>query len=577
MVRAQRCGTQLTLFRGIEESIISFKKSAPLSSLLFIDIRTCLLHLFPLSTMETSIKSLFRLNVAQAPPDEPLASMISLSSDGYLEFAPNDIENPKNWPKARRWYFSTVAILLVVNATMASSAPSGASRGISAEFHISEEATNVVITMFLLGYCFGPLIFAPLSEFYGRRLVFLGTFTLFIAFNFLCAFAPNFAALLIGRLLTGSFAGASQTNAPGVLADLWEARERGNAMSLFSCMCFVGPAIGPMLAGFLQLNKNWRWSFYVVLWLGAPTWLAMLTLPETYPSVILLRKARRIRANPPDPSFALVQTREEAQGRSLKRNFAIALARPWSILFDPISFLCAIYIAVVFSLLYMLFIIYPIVFQEKRHWNSGVGQLPLIGIVVGSAIGSLICYVYSLFEKAEHSPEDRLPIAMGGGVLFTVTVFWFSWTAEYDSIHWSVPTLAGTLLSTSLSLVIIGYLNYITDTYLQYTASAMAVNTIIRSGTAAAAPLFTSQMFRALGVGAGGSVIGGVAAVLTPVPFIFYRYGRLIRSKSKFSRVSVKTEDAVEPNEPSETPRQGVTKVPQDQDEASQTSTEPKC
>lgn len=68
-----------------------------------------------------------------------------------------------------------------------------------------------------------------------------------------------------------------------------------------------------------------------------------------------------------------------------------------------------------------------------------------------------------------------------------------------------------------------------------YAASAIAANTIARSACGAAAPLFTNQMFTALGVGGGGSLIGGVAVVLTVIPFLFYKYGKQIRIKSKFA------------------------------------------
>lgn len=71
-----------------------------------------------------------------------------------------------------------------------------------------------------------------------------------------------------------------------------------------------------------------------------------------------------------------------------------------------------------------------------------------------------------------------------------------------------------------------------------YAASAIAANTIARSACGAAAPLFTSQMFAALGVGGGGSLIGGVAALLAVVPFLFYRFGKQIRTKSKFAPTS---------------------------------------
>ncbi|KAJ9614382.1 hypothetical protein H2200_002518 [Cladophialophora chaetospira] len=463
-----------------------------------------------------------------------------LNDEGYLDFAPGDIENPKEWSTKRRWYCTVVAVTLVCNATFASSTPSGCIRGISEQFHVSEVAAGLVITLFLLGYVAGPLIFAPLSEFYGRRYVFYITFTLYNAFNFLCAFAPNFGSLLVGRLLTGTFASAPLTNAPGVLSDVWGPVERGNAMAIFSMMTFCGPAIGPVISGFLELKEDWRWSFYVLLWLGGVSELLMFTIPETLPSIVLLNKARRLRATGV-PEYQNIQAPDEAAGRDLGAVFKAALLRPWRILFDPISFLVAIYLSIVYLLLYMLFTIYPIVFQEKRGWNSGVGELPLIGTVIGACIGGGIVFVNSSRERKQmeagvtRKPEDRLPLAMFAGIMFAITMFWFAWTANFNSIHWIVPTIAGTFLSTSIMLIFVSYLNYLTDTYLMYTASAMAANTICRSACGASAPLFTNQMFRALGVGGAGSLIGGVACLLAPIPFAFYKYGERIRVKSRFA------------------------------------------
>lgn len=140
---------------------------------------------------------------------------IHLNADGHLDFGPNDIENPKNWSTARRWYITIAAVTLVVSATFASSSPSGCIGSISEDLHVSMLAANLVTTLFLLGYCFGPLFWGPLSEFYGRRWIFYIAFTLYFAFNFLCAFTPNFGGLLVGRFLTGTFASACLSNAPG--------------------------------------------------------------------------------------------------------------------------------------------------------------------------------------------------------------------------------------------------------------------------------------------------------------------------------------------------------------------------
>jgi len=479
-----------------------------------------------------------------------------LNRDGLLDFAPGDIENPKNWSMTRRWYITFVSVFLVVNATFASSSPSGCLPSIAQELHVSEEAAGLVITLFLLGYCAGPLFWAPLSEFYGRRWIFYFTFVGYFAFNFLCAFAPNFGGLLVGRFLTGTFASAALSNAPGVLVDIWGPAERGNAMALFSMMTFVGPALGPVISGFLQLTEDWRWNFYVLIWLAFFTMLVMFTVPETLPSQVLLNKAKRIRrANV--SGYENIKAPVEVTDRTLVGIFKVALLRPWVILFDPISFLVAIYLSVVYMLLYMLFTIYPIVFQQHRGWNAGVGELPLIGTVIGACIGGAFVFWTTaqdkkkMIEGHERKPEDRLPVTMVGGILFPATMFWFAWSGNFNYIHWIVPTLAGVFLSASILLIFVGYLNYLTDTYLLYAASALAANTVCRSACGAAAPLFTTYMFDSLGIGGGGSLIGGVACLLAPIPFVFYKYGEAIRKRSKFAPTEPKKdeESAVEAEE----------------------------
>ncbi|KAI1459838.1 MFS general substrate transporter [Annulohypoxylon moriforme] len=463
-----------------------------------------------------------------------------LNENGHVDFRPEDVENPHCWSTARRWYVTICAVLLVVNATFASSAPSGCFGSIAEGFGVSEEAAGLTVTLFLLGYCAGPLIFAPLSEFYGRRWIFYSTFLLYIIFNFLCAFAPNFGSLLVGRFLTGTFVSAPLSNSPGVLADLWGPVERGNAMAVFSCMVWVGPALGPVVGGFLELKKDWRWSFFVLLWLGGITAIPMFTIPETFGPIILVHRARRIR-QARIPGYENVKAPVEDGDRTLSGIYKVALTRPWIILFDTISFLCAVYMSVVYTLLYMLFSIYPIVFQERRGWNAGVGELPLVGTVIGSFVGAIIVLFDSRQKqrKIERGvplkPEDRLTLAMMGGVGFPVTMFWFAWTAEYNWIHWIVPTIAGVFLASSLMLIFVGYLTYLVDSYLMYAASAIAVNTVCRSACGAAAPLFTNYMFDALGIGGGGSLIGGVATVLAVIPFAFYKYGEGIRTRSRFA------------------------------------------
>lgn len=315
------------------------------------------------------------------------------------------------------------------------------------------------------------------------------------------------------------------------------------------------PGLGPVVSGFLQLTEDWRWSFYVLLWLAAGTLPFMFTIPETLPSQVLLNKAKRIR-RAKIPGYENVIAPVEATDRSLKGIFMVALTRPWQILFDPISLFCAIYLSVVYTLLYMLFSIYPFVFQTKRGWNAGVGELPLIGTVVGACCGGAYVFYVSAQDKKKilagqpRRPEDRLIIAMVGGIIFPISMFGLAWSGNYNSVHWIVPTIFGAILASSILLVFVAYLNYITDSYLMYAASALAANTICRSAAGSAAPLFTEYMFSALGVGGAGSLIAGVACLLAPIPFVFYRYGEPIRKRSKFAPTEPASEEDSEEEKP---------------------------
>ena len=123
--------------------------------------------------------------------------------------------------------------------------------------------------------------------------------------------------------------------------------------------------MGPVTGGFLELTKNWRWTFYELLWLGFASMVLLFTIPETLPQQVLLNKAKRIRKAQVH-GYENVKAPVEATDRTLMGIFKVALTRPWVILFDPISFMAALYMSVVYCLLYMLFSIYPIVFQERR-------------------------------------------------------------------------------------------------------------------------------------------------------------------------------------------------------------------
>lgn len=91
---------------------------------------------------------------------------------GYVDFKSGDTENPRNWSQTRRWIITLIAVLLALNGNFSSSIFAASLDSVIDEFNVSEVAAALTTTLFLLGFCVGPFIFAPLSEFYGRRWIF---------------------------------------------------------------------------------------------------------------------------------------------------------------------------------------------------------------------------------------------------------------------------------------------------------------------------------------------------------------------------------------------------------------------
>jgi len=128
--------------------------------------------------------------------------------------------------------------------SLLSSAYTGGIDKIMSEFHISDEVAILGVSLFVLGFAVGPLFWAPMSEMYGRQILFFGTYAALTAFNAGAAGAQNIQTLLILRFFAGAFGSSPLTNSGGVIADIFPAVERGLAMCIFAAAPFLGPVIG---------------------------------------------------------------------------------------------------------------------------------------------------------------------------------------------------------------------------------------------------------------------------------------------------------------------------------------------
>ncbi|KAH6611798.1 major facilitator superfamily domain-containing protein [Boeremia exigua] len=458
-----------------------------------------------------------------------------------------DQQNPATFTAIRKWSLTSLTSISALAVAFCSSAYSGGSRGIMSEFGSSQEAVVLGLSMFVLGLAVGPLAWGPVSELYGRQYVFVSSYAMLTVFNIAVAVAPNTVSLITFRFLAGAFGSSYQTNAGGVISDMFDASERGLALSLFAAAPFLGPVLGPIVSGFINQNLGWRWVQGVMAAFNGAVWISgTLLIPETYAPTLLQRRAASLSRL---TGLRYVSRFEITNGRiEAKQAFKKALCRPWVLLFqEPIVLLLSIYVAILYGILYMLFPAFPIVYQEARGWSDSTGGLAFIGL----AVGMVISVGYSILENRRYNgllrlasesrvePETRLPAGIVGAVAIPIGLFWFAWTNS-ASEHWLISIAASIPLGFGVVLVILAVVNYLIDSYTAFAASVLAANAVLRSIFGAAFPLFTAKMYDSLGVHWASSIPAFLALACLPFMVIFYIYGSTIRARGRFASEAAK-------------------------------------
>ncbi|EXF73869.1 major facilitator superfamily transporter [Colletotrichum fioriniae PJ7] len=466
-------------------------------------------------------------------------------ADPFLvQWIPNDPRNPMLFSKATKWFITFMVSLTTLAVALLSSAYTGGIRQIIIEFGISQEVATLGVSLFVLGFAIGPLLWAPLSELFGRQSLFFGTYAILTAFNAGCAGANSATTLIVLRFFAGAFGSSPLANSGGVIADMFPAADRGLAMALFAAAPFLGPVLGPIIGGFLGAAAGWRWVMGFLAAFSGTLWLLGAALvPETYAPYLLRQRAAKLSKM---TGKVYVSKIEHEQGKiSLAESFKTALSRPWILLFrEPIVLLLSLYMAIIYGTLYMLFAAFPIVYQQERGWSQGIGGLAFLGIMVGM----VFAIIYTLPENGRYKrvqernggfapPETRLPSAMVGGVAIPIGLFWFAWTNNAD-IHWMVSIAAGVPFGFGMVLLFLSVMNYLIDAYTIFAASVLAANSVIRSCFGAAFPLFTTYMYKDLGTNWASSIPAFLALACVPFPFLFYKYGPAIRARCKFAAQS---------------------------------------
>ncbi|KAL7908453.1 MFS general substrate transporter [Trichoderma velutinum] len=482
------------------------------------------------------------LSSEQASKEDPTTATIhdgtGTPSDPFLvEFYSGDPGNPMNFSFAKKWFIIFIVTTSVFAVTLTSSAYSGSANEILMQFHCSSELFALGISLYVLGLAIGPPLWAPLSELYGRRILFITTHTCMVAFAAASAGANSMTQLLVFRFFTGMFGASPLANSGGVIADMFPAAQRGLAMIFYCVAPFLGPVLGPIIGGFISMNVGWRWVQGVCsIFIGIVCITGSIFVPETYGPVILQGRAARLSQEMGKSYRSIMQQRHGTVGSS--EIFRKALMRPWILLFrEPIVLIAATYLAILYGTVYMFMAALPIVYQRNRGWNEGLGGLAFLGIICGMLVG----LIYSIIDDNRYkklgksaTPESRLPPAAVGAVALPVGLFAFAWTNS-PNIHWAVSIILSAPFGFGCVLVFLSGLNYLIDSYTIYAASVLGAAAMLRAFLGMAFPLFTDQMYDNLGIHWASSIPAFLTLACLPFPFVMLKFGQTLRLKCKYA------------------------------------------
>ncbi|KAJ5118693.1 hypothetical protein N7448_010400 [Penicillium atrosanguineum] len=472
---------------------------------------------------------------------------------------PNDPQNPLNYSFASKLTATLLVSALGWIVGAASSINSGVLTQNTEAFHVSEVVGSLVTGLYLLGFAAGSLVSGPLSEILGRNAVYAGSLTLFMIFVMGSALAPNIGAQLAFRFLAGIFGCPPLTCAGGTIADLWNPLEKTIHFPLYAVLSFGGPVLGPAVASYIGQTGvlSWRWTSWIILiGSGAIFVLIILFQPETYSPLLLKWKGKHLRKMTGDPRFRSEMDMEKIAlfsriGGAMERQFLITIH-------EPIILLISLYMTVLYIVLFTFFDGYSYIFSDVHGLSQGLTNIVWVAMYVGILLsGLLLPFIYRGTKKeftqaaqavngsdpsvdpraldgVHTQPEIRLWFAMVGAPFIPISLFWMGWT-DFPSISVWSPIVASSAFGFGTICVFISSYMYVIDSYGMYAASALGFMTVSRYCAAGGMTIVGIPFYKNMGVHWTLTILGCISALMVPVPYVFYKFGPVIRRWSRYA------------------------------------------
>ncbi|TAQ86740.1 hypothetical protein B7494_g4940 [Chlorociboria aeruginascens] len=441
-----------------------------------------------------------------------------------------DPRHPVHWPTWKRWLIIVVYCLLQAFITLTQTSYIGAEAHIKARYGGSTQEITLGQSLFIVGNAVGPAFMGPFSDVGGRKWMYVVSIAFYAAFNVVI----NLPMLVTFMFLSGVAGSTAVTNVASTIADLFgNVDGAGQAMGLFVVSANIGPALGSPVGGWIADNTymGLRWFFLTNVFIGLTFSSIMATMPETLPRLVIAKAAEK--ANPGSEFASILRSKV-----NVPTEIKFVTTMTFRLMFtEPIILFMALSNGFCFGLMFLyldgvfdIFVVnngLSIISADLTYLNFAAG------VILMFAFMPVQTYFYSR-DRIEHEhgrPEARFLVSLVTVWLFPISLLTFAFTSDGKTNYW-IPIVAGGALGFANPIVWLSMLTYVTDSYPNIAASAIAAFMVPTFMVAAALAHVGPFMFEHMSTTWAMATLGFLSLGVCVLVYVIYFEGEYLRRRS---------------------------------------------
>lgn len=486
---------------------------------------------FGMSANEESLEK----NEKISPPQDDV--VVDDALDILMAISTENPAHPIHWSLWKKYGITVFYCLLQVLVTYTSTAYISVEYVIIDRFGVNTQVATMAQSFFIFGTALGPAFLGPLSDIGGRKWVYAVSMLLYAILNIGCALPLNMPMLVIFMFLIGLAGSTALSNVAGTIADMFgDLDYSAQAMALFVMSANIGPSLGSPIGEWIGDNENmgYPWIFWMNTIFGGVGAFICVFIPETLPRLVIARAGKD--TNDPQAD-ALAHTKVNV----LHEIGFVAVMALRIMVTEPIVLFLGCYNGFAYGLLFL----YLDGVFDVFVFNNGLSYIGadltylnfIVGVVVMFCFVPVQTYLYKKDRQkhGQNRPEARFLTSLVTVWGFPISLFWFAFTSDGNTNFWS-PVVAGGLLGFCDPLLWLAMLTYITDSYPNVAASAIAAFTIPSFLIAGCLAHAGVAMFANMSTTWAVATLGFISLGIVALVYVLFFFGARLRKRSKFAR-----------------------------------------